>query len=169
MVECFAKNMANKFCHSKSFTWIQHFFLSKSLIIWIPSFPLTAPTPPRSHSSWLLVALITPHTEGTLRAVKAMTPCLCMREDAQSEPILPRRQCEVTVCALFSALDGTGMHFGRGVGQQRPTSIRAWHESQVKELFQASEEHMNVHKSVELHSGFSQRHFGPFGPTSICL
>lgn len=45
MVECFAKNMANKFCHSKSFTWIQHFFLSKSLIIWIPSFPLTAPTP----------------------------------------------------------------------------------------------------------------------------
>lgn len=107
-------------CYS-SFDATQLLFLFKSSLIWAPLIPIKT----HLQISRLSVALITPHRH-TLRTVRAVTPCLCMREDTQSGPNLSRHQCEVTACApSSSALDGPGMYFGKGVGQQRPTSIAA--------------------------------------------
>lgn len=113
--------MAKPQCCYSSFHVTQLLFLFKSSLIWAPLIPIKI----HLQLSRLSVALITPHTH-TLRTVRAVTPCLCMREDTQSEPNLSRHQYEVTGCALSSsALDGPGMYFGKGVGQQRPTSITA--------------------------------------------
>lgn len=58
---------------------------------------------------------------------------------------------------------------GRAGATQQHHRRRVWQEWQVKELFQASGRHRNVHKSSSgLRSGFSPRHFGPFW-TYICL
>lgn len=57
----------------------------------------------------------------------------------------------------------------RAAGTHHHHRPSAWHEWQVKKLFEASPQLRNVLKSAALRSDSLQRHLAPFGPTSFCL
>lgn len=153
----------------------QLFSSSQSCLIWAPLIPIKA----HLHLSRLACGINRPsytHTS-TLLTVRAVTPRLCVREDTESEPNLPRRQYEVTAPVRYSPPHWMVLGYILGRGSDRsdppasPLLSLTWMTSKRPPSFfvQASKQHRNVLKSAGLRSGSSKRHFGPLGPASIYL